>query len=318
MNAAQNPAQAFPGEAIDRLSSSILKTMLYYDLFNYPLTVAEIKTHCAQPGVTEEMIRESLDGLCDDSFVFRYDQYYSVQNDGGLFLRRIKGNMAAEGAMKKVLRRSRLIASFPYVRCVCVSGSLSKNYFDETTDADFFIITEPNRLWICRTFLIFFKKIFLRNSKKYFCVNYFIDAENLVIPDKNIFTATELTTLLPLYNYALYQDLFNANPWVRSFFPNSQHRPNGTARLSKPVLKHILEKSLKGKAGEWLDTFFMKMTLRRWKKEFGWQPQPEFEVNMRTRRNVSKHHPQGFQFRILNSYQERIQSFERQHQLILS
>src|SRR4029453_8923510 len=97
-----------------------------------------------------------------------------------------------------------LIASFPYVRCVCISGSLSKKYFDDTTDIDFFVITKPGRLWVCRTFLILFKKLFLLNSKKYFCINYFIDSDNLEIPDQNIFTATELTTLIPMHDYELY------------------------------------------------------------------------------------------------------------------
>jgi len=319
MSTSENLAPVFANEAIESVSSSVLKTLLYYDLFRYPLTAEEIKLYCNTAGCSTASVQNALDELCESAQVFRDKELYSVQNDHELFLRRIRGNKGAEKAMRKAQQRSKLIGFFPFVRCVCISGSFSKNYFDEKSDIDFFIITEPNRLWICRTFLVLFKKIFLLNDKKYFCVNYFIDSDSLVIPDKNIFTATELVTLLPMYNYSLYEEFFHANHWVKSFFPNSVQRElNGTPQEKPSGLKTAGEKLLQGNFGEWLDRFFFKRTLAFWKKKFHWQPPDEFEVNMRSRRSVSKHHPQGFQFRVLKAYEERIRSFEQQHQLTLS
>lgn len=319
MSTSENLAPVLANEAIESISSSVLKTLLYYDLFRYPLTAAEIKLHCSRERCSMTSVQESLDELCELGQVFCYEQLYSVQNNHELFLRRIRGNQAAEQAMGKARRRSKLIGAFPFVRCVCISGSFSKNYFDETTDVDFFIITEPNRLWICRTFLVLFKKIFLLNDKKYFCVNYFIDSDSLLIPDKNIFTATELITLLPMYNYTLYEKFFHANHWVKSFFPNSNPREQkGMAPVKEHWLKTTSEKLLRGNFGEWLDRFFFKRTLALWRKKFHWQPADEFVVNMRSRRSVSKHHPQGFQFQVLKAYDERIHSFEQQHQINLS
>ena len=301
------------------LSSSILKSVLYYDLFNYPLTPAEIRKHCAEPDCTTENIQAALEKLQEQGLLFSFGMLYSVQNNPDVFARRIKGNQSAAEVMSKVKQRSRLIASFPFVRCVCISGSLSKNYFDETTDADFFVITEPNRLWICRTLLVLYKKIFLFNSKKYFCVNYFIDAESLLIPDKNIFTATELITLKPMYHQPMYERLIAENSWVKTIFPNNiLQRTQALQPEPEPWLKRTCEKLMAGNAGEWLDQFFMNQTLRSWKKRFGWQPPREFEVNMRTRRNVSKHHPQGFQFQVLKRYDERVKSFEERHQITLN
>ena len=290
--------------------------MLYYDLFSYPLTVDEIFFHCSEKNSSKAAVEHALSQLIADGIVFRHNEFYSVQNSKELFLRRQRGNKNAEGAMNKVHRRSKLISSFPFVRSVCISGSFSKNYFDETTDIDFFIITEPNRLWICRTLLIFFKKIFLLNSKKYFCVNYFIDSESLQIPDKNIFTATELVTLIPAYNYDLYQKFYEKNNWVKSFFPNSEPRmQNGTLRNTSPAVKQLMEKVLSGSFGEWLDKYFFRKTLSHWRKKFGGQPHHEFELNMRSRRSVSKHHPQGFQFQVLKQFEERLRQFEEQHQI---
>ncbi|HYV93701.1 MAG TPA: hypothetical protein VE978_18140 [Chitinophagales bacterium] len=319
MSTSGNVAAVFAKEKIDLLYSSVLKTLLYYDLFRYPLTAEEIKSHCSYPDCSMRAVQEALDELSEQELLFRYDQFYSLQNDRELFLRRIRGNEAVSQTMSKAQRRSKLIASFPFVRCVCISGSFSKNYFDETTDLDFFIIAEPNRLWICRTLLILFKKIFLLNSKKFFCVNYFIDSAHLRIPDKNIFTATEIITLLPMYNYDMYLDFVSQNDWMKSFFPNGHVRKeNGVIKVSDSFVKRFTEKILSGKTGEWLDTFFYRQTLNHWKKKFGWQPQNEFELNMRTRKTVSKHHPQGFQFQVLKKYEERIREFENEHDLTLN
>ena len=67
----------------------------------------------------------------------------------------------AKNIYQKALTVSRLISKFPYVEGVGISGSLSKGYYDDDGDIDFFIITSPKRLWIARTFLILYKKLFL-------------------------------------------------------------------------------------------------------------------------------------------------------------
>jgi len=120
--------------------------------------------------------------------------------------------------------------------------------------------------------------------------------------------------LIPIYNYDLYQKFYKDNNWVKSFFPNSEPRmQNGVLKKSPGMFKQVSEKILKGNFGEWLDKLFFRRTLNHWKKKFGQQPHHEFELNMRSRRSVSKHHPQGFQFQVLKQFDERIREFERMH-----
>lgn len=307
-----------PARKPDSLSVSALRTLLYYDLFRYPLTAAEILYHNRHTDRSISELKESLDQLCDDELIYRFEEFYSLQDDPKLAARRKKGNSMAAGMMKTAARKSKLISRFPYVRAVCISGSLSKNYFDESTDIDFFIITEPGRLWICRSLLILYKKIFLLNSKKYFCVNYFIDSENLEIPDKNIFTATEIITLIPFYNEALYRQFFLRNNWVSSIFPNSIPLKNSADdRAANNWLKRIVEKLFNTSMGEWLDRYFYRITVNQWRKKFPDFSDAEFEVNMRSRKDVSKHHPQGFQFRVLQAYEDNCRAFEEKHQVLL-
>lgn len=310
-NITQSPVAEAP------FASSALKVLLYYDLFRYPLTAAEIRYHCRVQHGNEQQITDCLHALQEQQYIYQYEGFYLLKDEPHLVQRRKKGNELAHRMLLKAADRSALIARFPYVRSVCVSGSLSKDYFDETTDIDFFIITAPGRLWVCRSLLILYKKLLLLNSKKYFCVNYFIDSESLEIPDKNIFTATELITLLPFYNHALYAEFFSANPWVMQYYPNAGLRNGHVVKEKESLFKKGMESLLNSALGEWLDRYFYKATVRHWKKKFPGLDAVEFEVNMRSRKDVSKHHPQGFQFRVLKHYRENCEAFEAKHGISL-
>ena len=139
----------------------MLRVLLYYDLFKYPLTAQEILYQTDTPVADMDAVTRAMDELVSAGIVFTDGMFYSVKAAPDIFERRRTGNRNAEAVMTKAYRRAKLIAAFPYVRSVCVSGSLSKNYFDATTDMDFFILAEPNSLWVCRTLLILFK-----NNKK--------------------------------------------------------------------------------------------------------------------------------------------------------
>jgi hypothetical protein len=300
--------------------SHLVYTLLYFDIFNYPLKYHEISSFFGANNYSQIHIQSNLKELCNDGFVCHEDGYYFIcDNNKDIIKRRKIGNLKAQFMMQKAYRFSRLISWFPFVQCVCLSGSLSKAYMDETGDIDYFIITKPERLWIARTLLIAYKKIFLFDNRKYFCVNYFLDTDNLEIPDKNIFTATELLTLVPMYNGKLYKDLIEKNGWAKEYLPN--HEPidfNCASHGKINFLKKSMEFLLNGKLGDVLDTYFMKLTLKRWSIKFGHFTPDNFEHAMRTRKYVSKHHPQNFQQRVLNALEKKLSDFEDTYQVHLN
>ncbi|HEY6159764.1 MAG TPA: nucleotidyltransferase domain-containing protein [Bacteroidia bacterium] len=285
----------------DHVAAAVIGTLIYFDLFHYPLKLQELVMNCQHVPSSEESIRHATGQLVAEEKIFVKDGLYFLPGREQIVQRRKEGNLLAEQFMKKAKGYSALISSFPFVRCVCISGSLSKGFMDKDSDVDYFIITEPGRLWVCRTFLVLFKKIFLLNSKKYFCVNYFVDENNLSIPDKNIFTATELSSIIPVYNYAMYNRLIMENTWCRDFYPNKKIvRTHENMPYRNGPVKRLTEWLLKGKMGEWLDKRFFAFTVKHWKKKFSSFDESAFDLNLRSRKNVSKHHPQGFQYKVLN------------------
>jgi len=296
---------------LNPVAKNILRVLLYFDIFQHPLKAEEIIQCCSEPSLSSDQVENELSFLISQGLISQDKKFFFLENKSQAVLRRLAGEAKAEKSLKIARRFTKLISSFPFVRGVCISGSLSKGYMDQETDIDYFIITKPGRLWLSRTLLVLFKKIFLLNSRKYFCLNYFIDDENMRIPDKNFFTATELVFILPTYNYELYSQLMDRNKWIRKYYPYFPQRENaGIVPAHSSFFKKNLERLFNGRIGEKLDAWFFRITLRHWKKKFLHFDENTFDHRLRSRKNVSKHHPKGFQESILRSWEEKIDAFE--------
>lgn len=301
------------------VSESIVRALAYTGLFQYPLTEEEIFSRAHLPTLEKKEVQEAIKELTQAGQIFKLGEFYSLDKDPAQEQKRLKGNLLANQKMDKAHQMSRLIFSFPYVRVVSLSGSLSKDYMDETTDIDFFIITQPKRLWLCRTLLIAYKKIFLLNSYQHFCLNYFIDSDHLEVEEHNLFTATEVVTLIPTCGAEVFEDFLSANQWFKQHYPHGQPRSTKDVVSAKPKgFKRILETILDTFIGDLLDRLCMRMTVGHWKKKFTEFRPEDFEVAMKSRSYVSKHHPGNFQRRVLDAYAERIKKFEREHGLSIS
>lgn len=301
----------------DKLKNSVIKTLLYYDLFNYPLKVEEVYSFLGTNSITPQDVLTTLHTLVGQRQVFQHGDFFSLQNDEANIIRRVKGNQCAERHADLAYKQARLISRFPFVRGVMASGSFSKGYMDEKSDLDFFIVTSPGRLWIARTLIVMFKRIFYFNSHKYFCCNYFIDTNHLEIEEKNLFTATELATLVPLYGANVYENLIADNPWILGFFPNYKRRSTEGLKDKEPGwIKTWLEKILKRGFGDKLDRYFMNTTLQRWKKIYEDKySSKDFDNAFKTRKYVSKNHPRHYQRNVIRRYEEKLKWFSEKYKV---
>ena len=290
------------------IQNDIKATLAYYDLFYYPLTQFEIFQflHCKYE--YSEFTAE-LESMVNHQQVFRTEDFYSLNNDPALCIRRKKGNQMARKMMITADKKAEFLFKFPYVRGVGISGSLSKNYADEFSDIDFFIITKANRLWVARTFLHLFKKFtFISGQQHFFCMNYFISEKDLTIEEKNIYTATELVTLIPLKGSKTFHEFNGKNQWVKEFLPNHSMKISYIRESGAGMLKRGLEFLFDNIAGSALDRILMKITKSRWDKKTR-----ERKLNsrgiimgMKVSRNYAKPHPGNFQEKLVAKYEEKI------------
>ncbi len=287
---------------------SVYKCLAYFDVFEHPLTLEEIVDFCERPVEVQE-VKAILNTLIDSKKIIHIDIYYFLSTSSeNIIKKRIFNEANAFRKKDKAVKYAQLIAKFPYVEGVGISGSFSKGVLDTDGDIDYFIITASNRLWLCRSLLVLFKKIVLLNSRKYFCVNYFISSDNLHIPDKNSFVATEIKTLLPAYNTKLFNAFEETNKWAGDFLPNKAPFNYSLCNdeVRKPMLSKFLERSFHRSLGGFFDNLFFRITLKRWQKKFPDFSQEDFDLNLRSRKNVSKHHPRGFQKKVLDALDQKM------------
>lgn len=303
---------------LTKQETDMIAVLLYFDMFDHPLTKDEL-AECSKITASAQEPDVALKALLKQQLVYQFGAFYAIKNIERIAEKRIKGNALADIYLERARLVSRFISWFPFVRGVIISGSLSKHYMEKGSDIDFFIVTEKGRLWICRTMLAVFRKMMRGPLRKYFCINYFVSADALKIPDENLFTATELAFMYPLYGSDIYERMMAENEWIKEYYPNKKPRTH-FIRNSKYSfgIKRAFEWIFKGPAGEKLDTTLFHFMLRRWKKRYGDEfDATQFDLNIRTKKNVSKQHEKGHQFLLLNKYKQQIDTFEQTHSVKL-
>jgi hypothetical protein len=295
------------------LEKDILKVLAYFDIYDYPVSIKEIRSYLNSTPPDFEMIR-TVERLCSEGKIYYHDGFYCLQGDPQIVEQRKNDNQRAELLLKTAHKISSFLFQFPYVRGVGISGSLSKNVASETADIDFFIITKTNRLWIARTLMHLFKKFtFIVGRQHWFCMNYYIDEQALQISDKNIYTAVEVVTLMPVCGNGTLKNFFDANNWALAYFPNYDLSTESLKKVKNSLLKRTIEFFFNNSLGERLDNFLMKVTAQRWREK---EVKKKLNIKggrmgLRTGKHFSRPNPAFFQQKILLLYENKVKEIDK-------
>jgi hypothetical protein len=304
----QNQQYPLIDKNLSEIKENIIATLAYFDLFNYPLTRAEVFLFLKKK-YDFDFFDNALKCLLKDEVIYQFDNLYCLKNDHYLIARRKKGNKKAGELIKIAEKVGSILIKFPFVRGIAISGSLSKNFADEQSDIDLFIVTAKNRLWLARTIMHCFKKLtFLVNKQHYFCMNYYIDEQRLEIAEKNIYTAIEIATLIPLQGDITFEKFYAANSWTRNFLPNKNMRIASAKPIKTSVLKTLFEWLLNNSAGNAIDNLLMKITAARWSKKTLHKKLNNHGLilGMLTSKHFAKPDPKNFQSNLLIRYERKV------------
>ncbi len=295
------------------MQNSIVRVLAYFDMFAYPVSEEEIEFFLDKKADHDRLL-EAIHHLLHNRHIFRHDKFYSLRDDSSLAGKRIKDNQRAATLMITARKVAAFLYRFPYVRGIGISGSLSKNVAGEKADIDFFIITKSNRLWIARTLMHLYKKLtFLTGRQHLYCMNYYIDEEAMQIEEKNIFTAMELITLVPVSGNGTMQKFFTANEWATLYYPSYVDKAaNSKTSCKKFRLKSMVEALFDNNAGNRIDDYLMRVTSRRWAKKEKHQKLNARGIPMalRTGKHFSKPSPASFQHALLSLYKNKLEAWE--------
>jgi hypothetical protein len=298
------------------LQRSILSTLAYFDIFDHPLRLEEILRFLPLGGVTTSAIKAACGAEPLNAVVAVADDLYFLSHrseratvDRHIKERRARRMWVAARAMSHVIRR------FPFVRGVFVSGELSKGIASRHSDIDFFIVTTENRVWICRSLLALFKKVFLFNRKTFLCYNLITSEHNLRIDDRNMYTAVEVVTVKPLFNETLFRDFLHANSWASRYLPNAFDAVPDAERLShRPfVAERVLTTVVSAKKLYGIDQWLFRKWQNVWRERYRELSPEALERQFQCRRDLSTAYVGDYLHSIMDRYRRRLRTYGIAH-----
>jgi hypothetical protein len=146
---------------------------------------------------------------------------------------------------------------------VAVTGALAMDNVADA-DIDYLIVTEPGRLWLCRALVVgLVRAAAMRGAT--LCPNYFLSERALAIDEQNLFTAHEVTQMVPLVGSATYARFRQLNAWTREYLPNADGAPKRIAMVEpgRVGARGVLESSLRSRFGSALEGWERSRKMRK-------------------------------------------------------
>lgn len=254
----------------------ILATLAYYDLFDFPLTIEEMKRYlvASDSTVTDEDIEKTLKELETDDKIISESDFYTLPKREHIVPLRLKKTRLAQIKLRRARRIVRLLAVLPFIKAVFACGSLALRNTTPQSDLDVFIITSSGRIWTARFFEIIATSLLGVRRKSHqtvapdkLCPNHYITDRYFEITNHNMYSARIYLHLLPLYleNEKILEDFKNANSWMSSFtrsWPSEKNYLLKTGWLSK-LTKWSAEKVLRTKFGDIVEKTVRKYQVSR-------------------------------------------------------
>jgi len=297
---------AFTAGALER---AILKTLLYSDLFDYPLTPEEVAHYLVGVPSTADEVRACLArtrGLADR--VVELDGYLALRGREALIARRLDRAATSDRLWQRARRFVHVLRLVPFVRMIAITGALAMNNSSAGDDIDVLIVTAPDRVWLTRAFaiaLVYAGKL----GGDTLCPNYVISERALALDKHTLFVAHEFAQMVPVYGRDVYDRMYVANRWIQTMLPNAA-RPLRSGSDQQPGLigrsfKRSIERLLSGRLGDSLEAWEMRRKIRKFQRRLGC---PDGDAILD--RDHVKGHFDDYGGPVMRRYAERLAQFE--------
>jgi hypothetical protein len=283
----------------ESIQEAILKTVAYADLFDYPLTLHEIKRYLIE-SPEDRSVKEALNRMTADLRLIYTDGFYYLPRREGIIKIRQGRRAASQPKLQKAKQVAAVLKFIPWIKLIGVTGALAMENSDEGDDIDLMIITSPNRLWLTRGMVA----TFLRLTGQYrrpgkikdrICPNLMIGGDALEFHDRDLFTAHEIVQMKPVFERGnTYQRFLEANAWVKEFLPNAI---KASSKFKIQSLKFSSKFKVVNVFFDFLENLAYEIQLKYMEKK---------KTTEITTPSVIRFHPQDVRQKVLDEYQKRV------------
>ncbi|MDP3996063.1 MAG: hypothetical protein Q8P74_02340, partial [bacterium] len=212
---------------MDDIKKSILATVAYYDVLDFPLKAGEIfdrlvNVHQEEPEIEADKLKKIVE-LVREGRLQTMGGNYFLPGREYLVPLRLKKEKIWELKIKKARWAVRWLHFLPYIKGVLASGSLASGNTDELSDLDVLIIAGHGRIWTARflvTGLLELLGVRRRSWDKIapdkICLNHYITDLSLLINLPSAYNAQTYINLKPLIlkDARLENSFKKENAWV--------------------------------------------------------------------------------------------------------
>lgn len=265
---------------MSELQKSILKTLVYFDILDYPLNKDEVWNYLFVEmrliaSLRASDIKIGLDELCKQKKIDQKDGFYFLSDRDEIVEIR---KQRCEISLKKIKKAQRVIwwlRFIPWTKAVFICSGLGLLNADEEADIDLLIITSRNKIWSARWWSAGILKLLnLRpkngRMKDKFCLSHFITEDNLnleqtKIQEDDMHLIYLLSYYLPLYfEDNLWQRFIEANSWIKKYLPNfSYPRDPSLPAVAQDDIRVIwLKKLIRKLQFNWEEKLYKKIQLK--------------------------------------------------------
>jgi len=283
------------------LGQTILATLAYHDIFNYPLTYGEIDKYLIGKRASFDNLAQPLELLIKEKKINQKHKFFFLKSHSKIVDLRIQRAKYSKSKFKRAQFFARILKIIPTIKLVAISGALAMENSHKNDDIDLVIVSSQGTIWTTRFLANILLWPYKRNpsSQKIAnraCLNVFIDESALKIRPPNLYLAHEICQMKPLWDRdGTYSRFIQANSWVKKYLPNWQPNRVTSAKLQVPSYK----------SNQFI-TYHLALITERTLRSF----QLAYMKSKITTEKIGKHqlffHPQDTEKWVMGKYQIRL------------
>jgi hypothetical protein len=277
------------------LTTAILKTLSYSDVFDHPLTLEEVHRYLVASAFMEEI----ANCLAESDLIQNTDGYYHLAGRSAIVQIRKQREALSRRAYERAQWYGRILGRLPFVRMVALTGSLAMRNGDQNGDYDYMLVTKRGRVWMARIF-----SLLLNRTAHIFgetlCPNLIVSETMLEWKQHNLYYAREIAQMIPISGRSAFIELRVVNSWIEEYLPNWDHDQTLELNERTSWLQKMCEFFLGGSFGDRLESWEMNRKIRKFSRQAGFGIETNFNAEI-CQGNFDHH---GMQ--TLQRYEERL------------
>ena len=214
----------------NNINKAIIKTLAFFDLFDYPLTPWEVYKFLYKKPAKYFDVIIALSNLVQNKKIETKNSFYFLPGKTEIYNVRKERYLIANKKYKIARRAARWLSWLTHLKMIAVCNNLAYSNSKNDSDIDVFIITAKNKIWLTRLLITLILQLAgLRrhglNIKDKICLSFYLTEDNLKLqnialnPDPYFYYW--FLTLTPIFDGNIYFEFWRNNNWLKFYTPNA-------------------------------------------------------------------------------------------------